>query len=246
MIRFLATLLAGAALALCSAAVFPRIVPHSPVAVQNAAASLGIQQKPAATTPGISFTQTGPLSSAAQAESNKKYDEALQAVIAFRQSGGDAFVAAERMGWLYYLKGAYPEAEQAYTAATRLHSAALNPALGLLNVAEAMKDGRRIRAAADAVMRIEPSNYRAAMAVANSCFAMHDYRGAAFAYRRILTPYPDDVDARSGLAWSEYYTGDKQDPLFQFQTIISIYPDYPYAKQGLKLVSAVNGVAPGR
>jgi cytochrome c-type biogenesis protein CcmH/NrfG len=139
------------------------------------------------------------------------------------------------------LKGAYPEAEQAYGNANRLHSAALNPVLGLLNVAEAMKDGARIQRAAEAVLRVDPSNYRANMALGGRGFALKDYRGAAFAYRRVLNIYPDDVDARSGVAWAAFYTGDSHEALAQFQTILNIYPDYPFAKQGFKLVAGANG-----
>lgn len=239
MTRLIVTLLAGAVLGHIAESMFTRVLPSAPASVRSAAATLGIQEKPAAGS--ANFALTGPLSASVQAETSKKYDEALREVLSYQQSGGDAFVAAERMGWLYYLKGAYPEAEQAYLNANRLHSAALNPILGLLNVAEAMKDKKRTRWAADAVLKVDPLNYRATMLVAGGSFADHDYRGAAFAYRRMLTPYPEDVDARSGLAWSEYYSGDKQDPLYQFQTIIAIYPDYPFAKQGYKLVSAING-----
>ena len=78
-------------------------------------------------------------------------------MVAYQQSGGDAFVASERAGWLYYLKGAYPEAERAYLNANKLHAAALNPVLGLLNVAEAMKDKGRMRWAAEAVLKADPS-----------------------------------------------------------------------------------------
>jgi tetratricopeptide (TPR) repeat protein len=241
MIRLLVTLLAGAVLGLVGEALLTGALPKAPASMRSAAASLGIPEKPAAAP--VNYTLTGPLSGSIQAETNRKYDEALQAVITYQQSGGDAFVASERAGWLYYLKGAYAEAGRAYLEANRVHPAALNPILGLLNVAEATKDKSGIRRAAEAVLKVDPLNYRANMVLGGSSFADHDYRGAAFAYRRILTPYPDDVDARSGLAWAEYYTGDKQDPLFQFQTILAIYPDYPYAKQGYKLVSAVNGAA---
>jgi len=240
MTRFLVILLAGAVLGHIAEALFGRVLPKAPVAVRSAAATLGIAEKPAVAPP-VNYALTGPLSGSLQAETNKKYDDALRAVAAYQQSGGDAFVASERAGWLYYLKGSYAEAEQAYMNANRLHSTALNPILGLLNVAEATKDKGKIRWAAEAVLKVDPLNYRASMVVAGSSFAAHDYRGAAFIYRRILTPYPDDVDARSGLAWSEFYMGDKQDPLYQFQTIIAIYPDYPFAKQGYKLVTAANG-----
>ena len=239
MLRFLATLLAGAALVLAGQSLFPALLPHSPAVVRNATASVGIKEKPSAT-PG-NYVLSGPLSGSIQAETNKKYDDALKEVSAYQKSGGDPFVASLRAGWLFYLKGAYPEAEQSYANANRLHPTAMNALLGLLTVAEAMKDGKRIQRAAEAMLKIEPSNYRANMAIGGSCYASRDYRGAAFAYRRILGFYPDDVDARSGLAWADYFSGDKPDALSQFQKILSIYPDYPHAREGYKLLTAGNG-----
>jgi cytochrome c-type biogenesis protein CcmH/NrfG len=121
-----------------------------------------------------------------------------------------------------------------------MHPAALNPALGLLNVAQAMKDDARILRAAQAVLTVDPSNYRANMVLAGRAFSSRDHRGAAFIYRKIVNTFPDDVDARSGLAWAEYYTGDTHDALAQFQMILKTYPDYPYAKQGYQLAGRVN------
>lgn len=241
MFRFLATLLAGAALALAGQTLFPALLPHSPAVVKSAAAAIGVKEKPPVVP--SNYVLSGPLSASIQAETNKKYEEALKEVAAYQKSGGDAFVASLRAGWLYYLKGAYPEAEQSYANANRVQPLAINPVLGLLTVAEAMKDGKRIQRAAEAVLKLEPSNYRANMAVGGSCYASRDYRGAAFAYRRILTSYPDDVDARSGLAWADYFTGDKLDALSQFQKILSIYPDYPHAREGYKLLTPLNGGA---
>lgn len=237
MMRSLFTLLAGAVLALAAESFLPRFLRHTPPAVQTAAASLGIKEPPAP----ANYAQTGPLAASIQAETRKNYDQALAELAAYQQARGDAFIASERAGWLYYLKGAYPQAEQAYTAASRVHSLAINPALGLLNVAQATKDGRKIQQAAEAVIRIEPSNYRANMALAGIFYATRDYRAAAFAYRRLLTSYPDDMDVRSGLAWAEIYTGDTRDALTQFESILSVYPDYPFAKQGLKAASVGNG-----
>ena len=152
MVRFLATLLAGALRPSPARRCFRALFPNRPSRFKKAAASLGIQEKPAAAPNDLHSKRSALGRRSGRGE--KRDGEALQAVAAFRQSGGDPFVAAERAAWLYYLKGAYTEAEQAYTNAARLHSAALNPALGLLNVAEAMKDPKRIRAAAEAVMRM--------------------------------------------------------------------------------------------
>jgi hypothetical protein len=90
MIRFLATLLLGAAFGLAAERMFPQILSHTPAAFQNAAASVGIKQNPAAAS---NYALSGPLSAAVKAETSRKYDDALKEVSAFQQSGGDPFVA---------------------------------------------------------------------------------------------------------------------------------------------------------
>jgi tetratricopeptide (TPR) repeat protein len=239
MMRFLATLALGWALGIASVRLLPATLPATPVAVQKAAAAVGLPPVPASAAP--SGAVTGPLAASILAETKKDYDAALREVAAYQRAGGDAFIAAEWAGWLYYLKGAYPEAEQSYATANRIHPGALNPVLGLLSVAQARKDEARILRVAQAVVAVDAANYRANMLLAAKAFASRDYRGAAFLYRKMVNLYPDDVDARSGLACGEYYTGDTHDALAQFQLILQTYPDYPFAKQGYQLAGRVNG-----
>ena len=177
------------------------------------------------------------------AESDKKYDVALVAVTAYQKEGGDTFLATERTGWLRYLNGDYVQAESAYIAASRLQSSAINPLLGMLNIAQAQKDAKKTESAAQAVLHIEPSNYRALMALAGTHLYGRDYPKAASEYRRVLTFYPDDTDAMSGLAWSTYYGGNKRDSVDIFKKILSVSPSYPYAQRGYDLAT---GTAPAR
>jgi tetratricopeptide (TPR) repeat protein len=233
MIRALTVLIFGWILGVVTDRLFPTALPRTPAVVQNAATSIGL--KPA--TPAVGVVPTGPLGASIKAEAAKNYDGALAELATFGQAGGDAFLYEERAGWLYYLKGSYPQAEQSYAEASRMHPGALNPLLGLLNVAQATKDQAKIHRTAEAILRIDPNNYRASMALAGRDLADHNYGGAAFLYRRILAVYPDDIDAGSGLAWSEFYTGDSRSAVGQFQAILSLYPDYPFARQGLDLAS---------
>ena len=174
-------------------------------------------------------------SASLKAETNSDYDEALKQLAGFQKEGGDPFMTAMRSGWLCNLKGNYPQAEQAYNAASKVQPTAINPLLGLLTVAQAMQDPKRIEHAAEALFRIDPNNYRAQMALATTSFSAKNHHKALSIYRRVLSIYPDDLDARSGAAWSSYYLGDKQDALAGFRLILSINPDYAYAQQGYDL-----------
>jgi tetratricopeptide (TPR) repeat protein len=115
---------------------------------------------------------------------------------------------------------------------------AINPLLGLLNIAQALKDPRKIERAAGSILHTEPSNYRAQMALGQMHFDSREYQRAASEYRRVLLYYPDDLDATSGLAWASYYLGAKRDALALFERILSVSPDYAYAQRGVTLASA--------
>ena len=172
-----------------------------------------------------------------KAEAGSDYDDALKQLGSFQKEGGDPFLTLMRSGWLYYRKAGYAQAEQSYAAAGKLQPNALNPSLGLLTVAQAMQDAKRIERAAEGVLRLDQTNYRAQMTLAGMHLAAYDYRKALSVYRRILTTYPDDLDARSGLAWSSYYLGEKRDALDGFRLILSVSPDYPYAQRGYDLAA---------
>ncbi|HWB59749.1 MAG TPA: tetratricopeptide repeat protein [Chthoniobacteraceae bacterium] len=172
-----------------------------------------------------------------QAEENKNYDDALDQVSSYQQQGGDKFMATLRTAWLCYLKKDYAEAAAFYARASQMQPNAINPLLGILNVAQAQKDATKIRAAAETILRIEPSNYRAQMALGGAAYAAKDYRGALASYMRVLVYYPDDTDATSGAAWSSYFLGDMEKAYAGFSKILSVNADYPYAQQGYSLTA---------
>jgi tetratricopeptide (TPR) repeat protein len=199
----------------------------------------------AANSPNVRYGQGAPVANPAQAwsasveaETNQKYDEALLDMRTFQQGGGDSFLALERLGWLSYLARDYAKAEQYYGEASRSIPTAMNPLLGLLNIAQAQNDSRKIERAAQSLLHNEPSNYRAQMALAQLHLAGREYQRAASEYRRVLLYYPDDLDATSGLAWSIFYLGNKRDAIALFRRILTVSPEYTYAQRGVELASA--------
>lgn len=174
-------------------------------------------------------------SASVKAEENKNYDESIAAMKAFRESGGDAFLAMLRLGWLQYQAGRYLDAYKAYEKAGSLAPLSLNARLGSLNAAQSLLDVRATVVAAEGVLKIEPTNYRALMALAGIYYAQKDFRKAASGYARVLVNYPDDPDARSGAAWSSLQVGDKRGAESAFRLLLSMYPSYPQAREGYQL-----------
>ena len=148
------------------------------------------------------------------AEASKDYTAALRSMQAFKEKGGDGFLASLRIGWLKYQSGQYNQAESAYARAQALKPTSLNAALGLLNAVQAQLDPRKTALAAEGVLKVQSTNYRAMMALAGLSFAQKDYRKAAAAYDRTLP----DPDSR---AWER----------FMDDGLLGLYRDWAKAKR---------------
>lgn len=166
-------------------------------------------------------------------ETNGDASAALDKLMTYAKSGGDPYLSNLRAGWLNYSLKKYDEAGRFYATAARLQTSALNPRLGLLNVAQAKGDVATATAAADAVLKIEPTNYRAQMAFAWGCFQAKDYRRAGSSYLRVLSMYPEDQDATSGAAWCSLYIGQKREAIDGFRRLMSLNPNYANLQEGL-------------
>ena len=169
------------------------------------------------------------------AETNKDYDAALNQVMAYETSGGNAFLAHLRAAWLYYLKQDYQNAAKCYNEAEQLQPTSINPLLGLMNVSEAEGDPAGIQKAAENVLHLAPLNYRAQMAAAYQQYTAKNYAVALADYRRVLTYYPDDMTALSGEAWSLYYLGQWEKAEADFRTLLGVNANDAWAQKGLTL-----------
>ena len=173
------------------------------------------------------------------AETGRDIDEAVRQVTAFEAGGGDRYLSALRLGWLEYGRGNYSRAVELYQFAAKQQPLALQPQTGLMNTLIASGDIRRGTAAAEVVLRIEPTNYSALMVLSNIAYGAGDYRKALAGYRRVLSTYPGDVDATSGAAWSSLKLGDRTEAAKSFRLILSLNPDYNDAQRGLELAGHV-------
>lgn len=171
------------------------------------------------------------------AENNGDSALAMEKLTAYARSGGDSYLSNLRAGWLNYSERKYDDAGRFYAAASKLQTNALNPRLGLLNVAQAKGDVAAATAAADAVLKIEPTNYRALMAYAWGCFQAKDYRRAGPTYLRVLSMYPEDQDAISGAAWCSLYIGQKREAIDGFRRLMSLNPEYSNLRLGLEMAT---------
>ena len=143
-----------------------------------------------------------------RAEADGDASAAMEKVTACAKHGGDAYMADLRGGWLCYSARKHDEASRCYDAAANLQPNALSPRLGLLNIAQAKNDGAAAILAAEAVLKIEPTNYRALMAVAWGALPRQGLpalgpspiSGSSRSIQRISTPSAARPGARSTTA----------------------------------------------
>lgn len=171
------------------------------------------------------------------AESGGDAAGAMEKLLAYGKGGGDSYLANLRAGWLNYSAQKYDEAGRFYTVAAKLQTNAMNPRIGLLNVAQAKGDTVAATTAAEAVLKIEPTNYRASMAYAWGNFQAKDYRRAGSAYQRVVMTYPEDQDALSGAAWCALYLNQKREALDGFRRLMGLNPEYANLRQGIAAAS---------
>ena len=167
------------------------------------------------------------------AEANGDALGAMDKLGAYTKSGGDPFMGRLRAGWLNLSAKNYDEATRSYGEAVKLQPNALSPRLGLLSVAQAKNDGAAAIVTAEAVLKIEATNYRALMAVAWGAFQGKDYKRSAATYQRVLALYPEDTTAISGAAWCAYYSGQKREANEGFHRLMSLNPADAYVRQGI-------------
>ena len=167
------------------------------------------------------------------AETNGDLTGAIDKLGAFAKNGGDPFMGRLRAGWLNLGEKKYAAAARNYGEAVKLQPGALSPRLGLLSVAQAQGDGAAAIAAAEAVLKIEPTNYSALMAVAWGAFQGKDYKRSTAAYRRVLALYPEDTTAISGAAWCAYYSGQKREAKEGFHRLMGLNPADTHVRQGI-------------
>ena len=168
------------------------------------------------------------------AETSGDKAAALTKMQEYAKAGGDPYLTNLRSAWLSYSSTKYDEAERFYKAAAALQRTAVSPLLGLLNIAQAKNDTAGAAKAAEAVLRVEPTNYRALMALAWGAFQAKEYRRSESAYQKVLVLYPEDQDAISGAAWCAFYNGQKREAANGFLRLQSLNPGAKYLQEGLK------------
>jgi tetratricopeptide (TPR) repeat protein len=161
--------------------------------------------------------------SKAIAEIQKVYDE-------------KSYEADIRLGWLFYSSGSYTTSAQYYEKAIALMPYSIEARLGYILPEKALGNMDLVKAAYDAILKIDPQNSYANYNIGLSYYNKKDYQSAYSYLEKIANMYPFDYDITILYAWTNFQLGKLREAKVLFTKTLLIKPDDTSATQGLALI----------
>ena len=180
-------------------------------------------------------------------ESSNDYAAALESVLAFKNAGGETYLAAVRAGWLSYLNKDYTKAVQYYTTAAKQEPRALTPYLGMMNVYKAQNKPEDVLRAAREVLKIDQFHRPTLLIAGEILFNQQDYRKAEVYFERAYKLQPEDPIGMSWFGWSLINQGQGRLAAPLFEKLMQINPDGYLVHDGFAITrSGPPGPPPGQ
>lgn len=168
-------------------------------------------------------------------ESNSDYAAALDSVLAFKNAGGETYLAAVRAGWLSYLNKDYVKAVQYYTTAAKQEPRAITPHLGMMNVYLAQTQPEDALREAREVLKIDQFHRPTLLIAGEILFNHQDYRKAEVYFERAYKLQPEDPIAMSWFGWSQINQGQARLAAPLFEKLMEINPDGYMVRDGFAI-----------
>lgn len=158
---------------------------------------------------------------------------ALEAMDRVSAAGVTDYVATLRRGWLLYLVGRYTESVAAYGRAMTLEPKAVEPKLGAMLPAMALRRWKDAEKLGADVLAVSPGDYLALSRTAFIHYQQSRWDQAERFYRQALAFYPASVEMQLGLAWTQLKQGKKDAARAGFERVLQVAPDSTSAQEGL-------------
>ena len=175
-------------------------------------------------------------------ESNNDYAAAIESVLAFKNAGGETYLAAVRAGWLSYLNKDYTKAIQYYTTAAKQEPRALTPHLGMMNVYLAQNKPEDVLREAREVLKIDQFHRPTLLIAGEILFNHQDYRKAEVYFERAYKLMPEDPIGMSWFGWSQINQGQARLAAPLFEKLMEINPEGYMVHDGFAIT---HGLPPG-
>ncbi|MDP1822586.1 MAG: tetratricopeptide repeat protein [Archangium sp.] len=160
--------------------------------------------------------------------------KAMEAVVARTPD----YVATLRRAWLLYLVGRYTDATVAYGKAIALEPKAVEPKLGAMLPAMALRRWKEAERLGTEVLSASPGEFLAVSRLAFIHFEQARWDKAEAFYRQALALFPANVEMQTGLAWTWLRQGKADEARAGFQRVLQVAPDSASAEEGLAQLTA--------
>lgn len=158
---------------------------------------------------------------------------ALKAMDGVTAAGVTDYTATLRRGWLLYLVGRYTESSAAYGRAIALEPKAIEPKLGAMLPAMALRRWKDAEKLGADVLAIAPGDFLALSRTAYIHYQQSRWDLAERFYRQALALHPSNVEMQVGLAWAQLKQGKKDEARAGFKRVLQVAPDSTSAQEGL-------------
>lgn len=158
---------------------------------------------------------------------------ALKAMDGVAAAGVTDYTATLRRGWLLYLVGRYTESVAAYGKAMALEPKAVEPKLGAMLPAMALRRWKDAEKLGADVLAVSPGDYLALSRTAFIHYQQSRWDQAERFYKQALTLYPAVVEMQLGLAWTQLKQGKKAEARAGFERVLQVAPDSTSAREGI-------------
>jgi tetratricopeptide (TPR) repeat protein len=167
-------------------------------------------------------------------EKNKEYSKAITEVLAVYDA--KSYETNIRLGWLYYENGSYTTSAQYYAVAIELMPYSIEARLGYVLPEKALGNTDLVKAAYEAILKIDTQNSYALYNLGLIYYNKKDYQTAYTYLEKDANMYPFDYDITVLYAWTNFQLGKLREAKVLFTKALLITPGDTSATEGLSLI----------
>jgi tetratricopeptide (TPR) repeat protein len=167
-------------------------------------------------------------------EKTKEYKNAISEILAVYDE--KSYETNIRLGWLYYENGSYTTSAQYYAKAVALMPYSVEARLGYVLPEKALGNWDLVKAAYEAILKIDSQNSYANYNLGLIYYNNKDYQTAYTYLEKVANMYPFDYDITSLFAWTNFQLGKLSVAKVLFTKVLLISPGDTSATEGLSLI----------
>jgi len=161
------------------------------------------------------------------------YDGSMKALEPLKDIVAQHYMYSLRLGWLQYLRGAYPEAKAQYQAAIKVAPNSIEAKLGFVLVTLALGRWDEAESICKKILETDANNYYASLRLAFALRMQTKLDQAERIVASMLALYPTDLSFRLEAAYLKVARNQTIEARQAFKDVLLVDPDNALAKEQL-------------